>query len=88
MAGILIRSGLLYNWGKYVAVDTLDGAIRKEASMARHRVTITSIPRMLVGANDIVFEIKENEIKPGDLKVSQGNLFWLPSDHNIGRVLK
>jgi len=30
---------------------------------------------MLAGANDIVFEIKENEIKPGDLKVSQGNLF-------------
>ena len=43
---------------------------------------------MLVGANDIVFEIKENEIKLGDLKVSQGNLFWLPSGHNIGRVLK
>ena len=71
-----------------MAVDTLHGAIRKEASMARHRVTITNIPRMLVGANDIVFEIKENEIKLGDLKVSQGNLFWLPSGHNIGRVLK
>ena len=75
LAGILIRSGLLYDWGKYVAVDTLHGAIRKEASMACHRVTIMNIPRMLAGANDIVFEIKENEIKIGDLKVSQGNLF-------------
>jgi len=56
--------------------------------MARHRVTITNIPRMLIGANDIVFEIKENEIKIGDLKVSQGNLFWLPSGHNIGCVLQ
>ena len=56
--------------------------------MARHKVAITSIPRMLVDANDIMFEIKENEIKLVDLKVSQGNLFWLPSDHNIGRVLK
>lgn len=58
-----------------MAVDTLDGAIRKETSMACHRVTIMNIPRMLAGANDIVFEIKENEIKIGDLKVSQGNLF-------------
>jgi len=66
---------LLYDWNKYVAVDTLDGAIRKETSMARHRVAIASIPRMLAGADDIVFEIKENEIKLGDLKVSQGNLF-------------
>jgi len=66
---------LLYDWGKYVAVDTLHGAIRKETSMACHRVAITSIPRVLAGADDIVFEIKENEIKPGDLKVSQGNLF-------------
>ena len=59
-----------------MAVDTLHGAIRKEASTARHRVTITSIPRMLAGADDIVFEIKENEIKPGDLKVSQGGILF------------
>lgn len=56
--------------------------------MASHQVTITSIPRMLVGANDIVFEVKENKVKLGDLKVSQGNLFWLPSGHNIGHVLE
>ena len=71
-----------------MAVDTLHGAIRKEASMARRKVAIVSIPRMLVGANDIVFEIKESEIKSGDLKVSQGGLFWLPSGYNIARVLK
>jgi len=56
--------------------------------MASHQVTITNIPRMIVGANDIVFEVKESNIKLGDLKVSQGNLFWLPSGHNFGRVLK
>jgi len=56
--------------------------------MARHQVTITRIPRMLVGGNDIVFEVKENETKLGDLRVSQGNLFWLPTGHNIGRVLE
>jgi len=56
--------------------------------MASHQVTITNIPRMIVGANDIVFEVKENNIKLGDLKVSQGNLFWLSSGHTLGRVLK
>ena len=56
--------------------------------MASHQVTITRIPRMIVGANDIVFEVRENNIKLGDLKVSQGNLFWLPSGHTIGYVLK
>lgn len=56
--------------------------------MARHQVTITRIPRTLIGGNDIVFEVKENEAKLGDLRVSQGNLFWLPTGHNIGRVLR
>ena len=56
--------------------------------MASHQVTITRIPRMLVGANDIVFEVKENDVKLGDLRVSQGNVFWLPSGHTIGRVLQ
>ncbi|GEM_PF-1188233 len=58
--------------------------------MASHQVIITGIPRLLVGANDIVFEVKENDAKLGELKVSQGNLFWLPSGsrRGIGRVLK
>jgi hypothetical protein len=42
---------------------------------------------MLVGANDIVFEVREDNEKLGDLKVSQGNLFWLPSGYNYGREL-
>jgi len=57
-------------------------------NMASHQVTITNIPRMIVGANDIVFEVRENNIKLGDLKVSQGNLFWLSGGYNYGRVLK
>jgi len=46
--------------------------------MTDHKVTITEIPRMLVGSNDIIFEIREGKSKLGDLRVSQGNLFWLP----------
>ena len=56
--------------------------------MSRHQVTITDIPRMIMGANDVIFEVRENDVKLGDLKVSQGNLFWLPSGHNIGHVLQ
>ncbi len=56
--------------------------------MASHQVLITKIPRTLVGGNDIIFEVRENQEKLGDLRVSQGNLFWLPSGHNIGRVLE
>ena len=56
--------------------------------MSRHQVTITDIPRMIVGANDVIFEVRENDAKLGDIKVSQGNLFWLSGGHNIGRVLE
>jgi hypothetical protein len=56
--------------------------------MARHTVTITDVPRMIIGANDVIFEVREDNAKLGDLKVSQGNLFWLSSGHNIGRVLE
>ena len=56
--------------------------------MSSHRVTITEIPRMIVGANDVIFEVREDNAKLGDLKVSQGNLFWLSSGHNIGHVLQ
>jgi hypothetical protein len=39
---------------------------------------------MIVGANDVIFEVRENDVKLG----GQGNLFWLSSGHNIGRVLE
>ena len=56
--------------------------------MASHQVTITKIPRMIVGAEDIVFEVRENNVKLGDLQVSQGNLSWLPSTHTVGHELQ
>ena len=69
-------------------MDVLYSTSIKEVNMAAHKVTITRIPRTLVGGNDIVFEIRENNEKLGDLRVSQGNLFWLPSGYNYGRVLE
>jgi len=56
--------------------------------VATHDVTITSIPRQLIGANDVVFEVKEDGSKLGDLKVSQGNIHWVPSGHTFGYTLE
>jgi len=56
--------------------------------MATHDVTITRMPRRLVGSNDIIFEIRENRQKLGDLRVSQGNLYWLPTGRKYGRILE
>ena len=66
----------------------LHSASRTEVNMASYQVTITNIPRMIVGANDVVFEVREDNEKLGDLKVSQGNLFWLPSGYNYGQILE
>lgn len=56
--------------------------------MSSHKVTITRIPKMLVGANDVIFEIRKDDSKLGDLRVSQGNLFWLPSGREYGYMLE
>ncbi len=56
--------------------------------MATHDVSITRMPRRLVGSNDIIFEIREDRQKLGDLRVSQGNLYWLPTARNFGYILE
>ena len=56
--------------------------------MATHDVTITRMPRRLVGSNDIIFEIGGDRQKLGDLRVSQGNLYWLPTARSLGHILE
>jgi len=46
------------------------------------------LPRLLIGGNDIFFEVKEDGIKLGDLRVSQGNLHWVPSGNVYGYTLE
>jgi hypothetical protein len=55
--------------------------------MATHDVTITKIPPFLVGGNDVFFEIREDGAKLGELRVSQGNLHWVPAGHTYGYTL-
>jgi hypothetical protein len=50
--------------------------------MATHDVTITTLPRLLIGGNDICFEIREGSNKLGELRISQGNLEWHPSGYS------
>ena len=56
--------------------------------MATHDVTITKLPRLLIGGNDIYFEVKEDGVKLGDLRISQGNLHWVPSGKIYGYTLE
>lgn len=56
--------------------------------MASHQVAVTYMPKMVVGACDTVFEVREDFVKLGDLKVSQGNIYWLPSNCTIGYELQ
>ena len=55
--------------------------------MAKHVVTITKIPTTLVGRADVIFEVRKDNVKLGDLRVSQGNLFWRPKNNSYGYVL-
>ena len=52
--------------------------------MAIHDVTIIKMPSLLIGGNDVFFEIREDGKKLGELRVSQGNLHWVPTDHVYG----
>ena len=55
--------------------------------MAKHNVTIVRMPSRLVGKSDVVFDVRENDSKLGDLRVSQGNIFWRPFNCAYGHVL-
>jgi len=35
----------------------------------------------------VVFQVRENESKLGDLKISQGNLHWVPAGCSFGYTL-
>lgn len=56
--------------------------------MATHDVTITKMPHLLIGGNDVFFEVREDGKKLGELRVSQGNLHWVPADHVYGHTLE
>ena len=56
--------------------------------MATHDVTLIRMPRLLIGGNDIFFEVREDGSKLGELRISQGNMHWVPSDHVFGHTLE
>lgn len=56
--------------------------------MANHEVYITKVPKLLVGGNDFCFEVREDGNKLGDLRVSQGNLHWVPTGCSYGYTLE
>ncbi len=50
--------------------------------MARHDVSFT-IPQRQVLSRDVVFEVKSNGRKLGELLISKGNVEWVPVHHAV-----
>jgi hypothetical protein len=45
------------------------------------------VPKRPLAYKDIEFEVWRNGSKFGELRVSQGNVVWIPSDKSYGRWL-
>ncbi len=54
--------------------------------MAQHRVEF-AVPKRPLAHKDIEFEVWRNGKKFGELRVSQGNVVWLPADRTYGHWL-
>jgi len=55
--------------------------------MAEHSLAITKTPRLDVGKSDVIFEIRKGRKTFGHLKVSRGNVVWIPKDFTYGYAL-
>jgi len=55
--------------------------------MAEHNLTITKTPRLTVGKSDVIFEVRRGSYKFGRLKISRGNVVWMPRDFTYGYAL-
>ena len=51
--------------------------------MAQHRVTFTT-PRLELGNADIRLKVQRNGKVVGTMKISKGNLVWVPRDAQKG----
>jgi hypothetical protein len=51
-----------------------------------HKVTF-EIPSRPVGFKDLVFKVRKNGAKFGELRVSQGAVVWIPAEKSKGRRL-
>jgi len=56
--------------------------------MAEHTITITKTPRLTVGKSDVIFEIQKGRKRFGHLKISRGNVVWIPKDLTYGYALE
>lgn len=51
-----------------------------------HQVTF-EVPARPVGVKDLVFVVRKNKTKFGELRVSQGAVVWIPAVKSKGRRL-
>ena len=55
--------------------------------MAEHTLSITTMPVVTVGKSDVIFQVKRGRNKLGRLRVSRGNIVWLPKGYTYGYAL-
>jgi hypothetical protein len=55
--------------------------------MAEHTVEF-AVPARPLGNNDIVFEVRGNGLKVGELKVSRGGVVWRPAGQRGTHVMR
>lgn len=55
--------------------------------MAEHTVDF-AVPSRPLGNNDIVFEVRGNGLKVGELKVSKGGILWRPAGQRSSHVMR
>lgn len=53
--------------------------------MASHEVSFT-IPQKFVLSKDVVFEVKSNGSKLGELLISKGNIEWVPASNSVNKL--
>jgi hypothetical protein len=51
--------------------------------MAQHQVNF-NLPSRPLSFADVIFSVRENDEKFGELRISQGTLVWFPRNKQIG----
>jgi hypothetical protein len=55
--------------------------------MAVNTVSLTKLPKLTIGKSDVIFQIKTDAGKVGNLRISKGSIYWIPSSGRYGYKL-
>ena len=46
--------------------------------MAVNTVSLTKLPKLTIGKSDVIFQIKTDAGKVGNLRITKGSIYWIP----------